>query len=114
MCILSHPSPAARLDASARLRLALDALSGLPVTQLAADNLVSRKFVYQQLDRAAAGLQMAFEPPDQPDGLLFWLPVTKPSRAKNSLIDRKPIQSSIARQFRLTRNPRKSCGPGQL
>ena len=78
MCILSHDSPAALLGASARLRLALDALSGLPISQLAADNLVSRKFVYQQLHRAQAGLQMAFEPPDEPDGLLFWLPVTKP------------------------------------
>jgi hypothetical protein len=78
VCILSHDSPAALLGASARLQLALDALSGTPVTQLATDNLVSRKFVYQQLDRAQAGLQTAFEPPDEPDGLLFWLGVTKP------------------------------------
>jgi hypothetical protein len=74
----THDSPAARLEPRARLRLALDALSGASVCQLALDNLVSRKFVYQQLDRAQAGLQMAFEQPDEPDGLLFWLPVTKP------------------------------------
>jgi hypothetical protein len=73
----THDSPAARLEPRARLQLALDALSGVRVCQLAQDNLVSRKFVYQQLDRAVAGLQMAFDPPDEPDGLLFWLPLTK-------------------------------------
>jgi hypothetical protein len=78
VCILSHDSPAALLGASARLQLALDALCGTPISKLAAEHLVSRKFVYQQLHRAQAGLQMAFEPPEQPDDLLFWLPVTKP------------------------------------
>jgi hypothetical protein len=78
VCILSHDRPAALLGGSARLQLALDALAGRPISQLADENLVSRKFVYQQLDRAAAGLRMAFQPPDDPDGLLFWLPVTKP------------------------------------
>jgi hypothetical protein len=60
------------------LQLALDALSGVPIAQLAAENHVSRKFVYQQLDRAGQGLEMAFGRPDEPEGLLFWLPVTKP------------------------------------
>jgi hypothetical protein len=82
MCILpTDPiatSPAARLDESTRRRLALAALSGLSVSSLAEDNQVSRKFVYQQLSKAQQGLQMAFDPPDQPDDLLFWLPVSKP------------------------------------
>jgi hypothetical protein len=81
LCILPTEQtpvcPAARLDQQARLQLALDALSGVPVAHLAADNLVSRKFVYQQLDRAHQGLDLAFDPPDEPDDLLFWLPVTK-------------------------------------
>jgi hypothetical protein len=78
VAILSPDRPTARLGASDRLQLALDALAGTPVSRLADDNLVSRKFVYRQLDRAVQGLEMAFQPPDQPDGLLFWLPVTKP------------------------------------
>jgi hypothetical protein len=73
-----HVCPAARLDRQARRQLALDAFGGAPVSQLADANLVSRKFVYQQLDRAQAGLDLAFEQPAEPDGLLFWLPVTKP------------------------------------
>jgi hypothetical protein len=70
--------PARSLDPLARRRLALDALRGRPVSHLASDHLVSRKFVYQQLHKAHAGLDLAFDPPDQPEGLLFWLPVTKP------------------------------------
>jgi hypothetical protein len=72
--------PAKSLDPRARLRLALDALSGVPVTRIASEHLVSRKFVYQQLRRAERGLDLAFDPPadHQPDDLLFWLPVTGP------------------------------------
>jgi hypothetical protein len=83
MCILpSQPPrvcPAHLLDCSARRHLALDALSGCPIDQLASDHLVSRKFVYQQLHKAHAALDLAFEQPaDDPEDLLFWLPVTKP------------------------------------
>jgi hypothetical protein len=78
VCILPSNSPAALLGASARLQLALDALCGTPVSHLAAAHHVSRKFVYRQLERAEQGLDVAFHPPEQPDGLLFWLPVTKP------------------------------------
>src|SRR5262245_5689373 len=82
MCILppqpSHVCPARSLAPRARRQLALDALAGAPISRLAADNLVSRKFVYQQLHRAEQGLQLAFDPPDQPADLLFWLPVTRP------------------------------------
>jgi len=81
MCILPaqqpHASAARLLSAQARQQLALDALAGVSVTQLAAQNQVSRKFVYQQLDKAHQGLQLAFDPPPPPEGLLFWLPVTR-------------------------------------
>jgi hypothetical protein len=82
MCILPpdapHASAAAALAGPARQRLALSALAGLPISQIAAENHVSRKFVYQQLDRAHRGLDLAFDPPAPPEDLLFWLPVTKP------------------------------------
>src|SRR5262245_60695174 len=82
MCILpaQQPlaSPAHLLAAQERLRLALDALAGVPISRLAAENHVSRKFVYQQLHRAHQGVQLAFNPPAPPEDLLFWLPVTKP------------------------------------
>lgn len=84
MCILSHPNapvaaiPARLLPPQARQQLALDALAGLPITQLANQHQVSRKFVYRQLHHAHDALDQAFTPPtpDDPD-VLFWLPVTK-------------------------------------
>src|SRR3954465_5616394 len=82
MCIVPveklQASVAARMDAQARQRLALAALSGVPVAQVASEHNVSRKFVYQQLDKAHQGLQVAFAPPQPPRDLLFWLPVTRP------------------------------------
>jgi hypothetical protein len=82
MCILpldhSRVCPARQLDPRARQHLALDALGGANISHLAAHNRVSRKFVYLQLHKAQQGLDLAFDPPDQPDDLLFWLPVTKP------------------------------------
>ena len=89
MCILPSPTPvvpaptsppAARLlPPQARQQLALDALAGQPITALATQQQVSRKFVYQQLQQAHDALDQAFRPPpDGPAHLLFWLPVTKP------------------------------------
>lgn len=82
MCILPpdppHASPATQLPGPARQELALAALAGVPISQLAAENHVSRKFVYQQLHRARQGLDLVFDPPAPPADLLFWLPVTKP------------------------------------
>ncbi len=83
MCILSpaqsHASRAASLPGTARQQLAVDALSGVPISQIAADQQVSRKFVYQQLHQAQDALDHAFAPPaGEPPQLLFWLPVTKP------------------------------------
>ncbi len=62
-------SVAALLPGPARQRLALAALSGVPVSQLAAEHHVSRKFVYQQLHKAHRGLDLTFEPPAAPPGL---------------------------------------------
>jgi hypothetical protein len=82
LCILSPPpsdaSRAASLPGPARQQLALDALAGVPVSHIAQDHHVSRKFVYQQLHHAHAALNHAFAPPSTaPHDLLFWLPVTK-------------------------------------
>jgi hypothetical protein len=73
----SRTTPAALLPGSARQQLALAALAGAPVCHIAAQNHVSRKFVYQQLDRAHDALELTFAPPP-PAQLLFWLPVTRP------------------------------------
>jgi hypothetical protein len=62
----------------ARQQLALAALSGVPVTRLASESHVSRKFVYQQVRRAHQGLAAAFAPAAPAEDVLFWLPVTKP------------------------------------
>jgi len=82
MCILpteqADVSPARLLPAQVRQHLALSALAGVPISQLAADHHVSRKFVYHQLDKAHQGLTLAFSPPAPPEDLLFWLPVTRP------------------------------------
>jgi hypothetical protein len=82
MCILPaqqpHASVAATLDGQTRQQLAVAALAGVPIAQVALEHHVSRKFVYQQLHKARRGLRQAFSPPGPPEGLLFWLPVTKP------------------------------------
>src|SRR5262245_31173391 len=71
--------PANRLAPSQRQALPVEALAGArPVTQLAEDYQVSRKFVYQQADKAAQALSEAFTPdPPDDDAVLFYLPVTE-------------------------------------
>ena len=66
------------MDPSQRQELAVAALAGArPVSHLAADYQVSRKFVYQQADQAEQALAAAFAPDLPADGrVLFWLPVT--------------------------------------
>jgi hypothetical protein len=87
-CIRSAPGPgvvapvaatAARLlPPQQRQQRALDALTGQPITERAAQHHASRKFVYQQLQQAHNALDRAFTPPpDDPPQLLFWLPVTQ-------------------------------------
>jgi hypothetical protein len=82
MCIVAKDhaptSPAALLPGPVRQQIALDALAGRSPSGIAAQNHVSRKFVYQQLRRARAALEQAFAPkPDEPEPVLFYLPVTR-------------------------------------
>jgi hypothetical protein len=74
----TQPCPAQRLEPPQRQALAVAALAGTQtITQLAADHQVSRKFVYQQADRADQALAAAFDPDPPADGpVLFYLPVT--------------------------------------
>jgi hypothetical protein len=70
--------PAHRLTPAQRRQLALDALAGVPITHLAEQHQVSRKFVYQQLDSARDALEQAFATgPDDQEKVLFYLPVTR-------------------------------------
>jgi hypothetical protein len=49
-----------------------------PLTQLAERHRVSRKFIYQQMDKATAALDQAFQPPGADENqVLFRLPVTQ-------------------------------------
>src|SRR5271156_3642024 len=66
------------LGPSERLSLGVQALAGQQtITGLADDADVSRKFVYQQRDRAQAALDDAFAPTGADDQVLFQLPITK-------------------------------------
>jgi hypothetical protein len=70
--------PAHRLTPAQRRQLALDAFAGQPISFLAQQHQVSRKFVYQQLDIAHDALEQAFAPvPDETEKVLFYLPVTR-------------------------------------
>ena len=73
-----RPSPAARLGPDERRDLALRVLArDRPLTRLAADAGVSRKFLYTQAAKAEGALEAAFETPPADDEVLFRLPVTK-------------------------------------
>jgi hypothetical protein len=80
--LVAQPEPARpaahHLSPPQRQQLALDALAGHPVSALAEEHQVSRKFVYQQLHQAHDALNQVFSPAatDQ-DTVLFSLPVTK-------------------------------------
>ncbi len=87
MCILSAAPaavqpvpahPARDLLPSQRQQLAVDTLAGRPVSALAQQYQVSRKFVYQQLHHAQDALDQAFAPPAaDPQAVLFTLPITR-------------------------------------
>jgi hypothetical protein len=72
--------PAQRLTPAQSRQLALAALGGArPVAHLATEHQVSRKFVYQQADKAEQALTAAFAPEfPADDRVLLWLPVTAP------------------------------------
>lgn len=70
--------PAAKLPEVDRKSLAIQALAGTAtITDLAAQNLVSRKFVYEQVNKASAALDEVFTSSAPDDAVLFELPVTK-------------------------------------
>lgn len=73
------PVPAKLLGPEQRRDLAIPVLAGQEsASQTARDYGVSRKFVAQQTTKARNALDQAFAPPtDEPDGLLYWLPITK-------------------------------------
>jgi hypothetical protein len=86
MGILASPTaavPARRtaaptLPPATRRQLALDALSGRSISELARGHHVSRKFVCQQADKAEHALADAFSPDAAADdAVLFELPVTE-------------------------------------
>ena len=71
-------SVASRLPASVRQDIGIQVLArSQPVTHLADQHQVSRKFVYQQGDKAQRSLDETFEPTPTDDDVLFHLPVTK-------------------------------------
>jgi hypothetical protein len=69
--------PARRLDPQQRQALAIEGLAGTPISRLAAEHDVSRKFVYQQVDKAEQALDEAFAPPAADGQVLFYIPVSK-------------------------------------
>ena len=81
--VRSHPQsvancPAKRLKPQQRQALAVQVLAGgAPISELAKQAQVSRKFVYRQKSIAAKALDAAFDQAPDDDEVLFWLPVTK-------------------------------------
>ncbi|MBI4490026.1 MAG: hypothetical protein HY694_13135 [Deltaproteobacteria bacterium] len=72
ICAAHTLSPPDRQD------LALQVLSrSQPVSQLAREHGVSRKFLYHQADKAHQALEEAFDPPQDEADVLFFLPVTR-------------------------------------
>lgn len=74
-----HSCPAVQMNCSGRRNLSLQAIRRTEsVTRLAQQHQVSRKFVYQQLGKASAAIDQAFEPAEPKDEkVLFYLPITK-------------------------------------
>src|SRR5271165_1491643 len=70
--------PAQRLLPQERQDLAVRVLAGAqPVSDLAREHEVSRKFLYQQAHTAQDALTQAFDPDPKTEDVLFHLPVTK-------------------------------------
>ena len=71
------PSVAASLPPATRQQLAVEMLSKTePVSHLADKHEVSRKFLYQQKEKASEALEKAFALPSRESEVLFYLPVT--------------------------------------
>lgn len=74
------------LNSDTRQKIAIEAIGGcIPISRLAEEYEVSRKFIYQQKDKALGGVTQAFAPhpidsgaqTTNEDEILFYLPVTK-------------------------------------
>ncbi|MGF1485636.1 MAG: hypothetical protein ACFBSE_00800, partial [Prochloraceae cyanobacterium] len=66
------------LDREKRKQLAIEVLSkNKSITNLALQEQVSRKFLYQQKQKATEAIENAFNPREQKEDVLFYLPVTK-------------------------------------
>ncbi|MEM9949810.1 MAG: hypothetical protein AAF810_27570 [Cyanobacteria bacterium P01_D01_bin.36] len=71
-------SVAARLSSDVRKAIGIKAIAHtVPISHLADQYQVSRKFVYQQGDKAQQALDESFAPSQGDDDVLFHLPVTK-------------------------------------
>ncbi len=71
-------SIAASLSPDIRQEIGIQALSrSRPISHVAATHQVSRKFVYQQGDKAQQALDESFVPSKGDDDILFHLPVTR-------------------------------------
>ena len=69
---------AANLSPTTRKEIAIQAIARtVPITHLADQRQVSRKFIYQQGDKAQQALDKSFAPSQGDDDVLFHLPVTK-------------------------------------
>ena len=81
-CVIANMSPAlsvaASLSPATRKEIGLKAVARtVPISSLANQHQVSRKFVYQQGDKAQQALDESFAPSQGDDDVLFHLPVTK-------------------------------------
>ncbi|MEO0647742.1 MAG: hypothetical protein AAFZ17_16555, partial [Cyanobacteria bacterium J06650_10] len=81
-CAIALMSPAlsvaARLSPAKRQEIGLKAVARtVPISHLANQHQVSRKFVYQQENKAQQALDESFAPSQGDDDVLFHLPVTK-------------------------------------
>lgn len=73
-------SPAGQMPPTDRKKLALQGIARTePLTELARENEVSRKFIYSQIDKAEEALDNAFSDQGEKtkENVLFFLPVTK-------------------------------------
>ncbi len=69
---------ASGLSSSSRQQLAVKVISkNEPVSHIARNEKVSRKFLYQQKDIAQNALNQAFENQEKDSEVLYYLPVTK-------------------------------------
>ena len=81
-CAITLMSPAlsiaARLSPAKRQEIGLKAVARtVPISYIASTHQVSRKFVYQQGDKAKQALDESFAPSQGDDDVLFHLPVAK-------------------------------------